>query len=152
MRLEYLVVDDKKFLEQMDAGLAGWANPAERLHQALEKDEFTLFCQPIAALTGAERYPMAEILVRLREEERALLPPGEFLPVFEHYRLMPQLDRWVVRTAVKRLARGSRIPRFTVNLSGQIHGKARSARSEEHTAELQSPDHIVCRLLREKKD
>src|SRR3989475_13237480 len=32
---------------------------------------------------------------------------------------MPQLDRWVVRTTVKRLARGSRIPRFTVNLSGQ---------------------------------
>src|SRR3989442_3881031 len=62
---------------------------------------------------------MAEILVRLREEERALLPPGEFVPVFEHYRLMPQLDRWVVRTTVKRLARGSRIPRFTVNLSGQ---------------------------------
>src|SRR2546421_220637 len=87
--------------------------------QPLEKDEFTLFCQPILALTGAERYPMAEILVRLREEERALLPPGEFLPVFEHYRLMPQLDRWVVRTTVKRLARGSRIPRFTVNLSGQ---------------------------------
>src|SRR2546427_544078 len=118
MRLEYRV-DDRKFLEQMDAELAGWANPAERLHQALEKDEFTLFCQPIVALTGAERYPMAEILVRLREEERALLPPGEFLPVFEHYRLMPQLDRWVVRTTVKRLARGSRIPRFTVNLSGQ---------------------------------
>ena len=118
MRLEYRV-EDKKLLEQMDAELVGWANPAERLHQALEKDEFTLFCQPIVALTGAERYPMAEILVRLREEERALLPPGEFLPVFEHYRLMPQLDRWVVRTTVKRLARGSRIPRFTVNLSGQ---------------------------------
>src|SRR5258708_28329772 len=26
-----------------------------------------------------------------------------------------------------------------------------AARSEEHTAELQSPDHIVCRLLLEKK-
>src|SRR5258708_9907380 len=29
------------------------------------------------------------------------------------------------------------------------HGKA--ARSEEHTSELQSPDHLVCRLLLEKK-
>src|SRR5947208_9900404 len=26
-----------------------------------------------------------------------------------------------------------------------------SQRSEEHTSELQSPDHLVCRLLREKK-
>src|SRR5438552_10990518 len=28
---------------------------------------------------------------------------------------------------------------------------ARSHRSEEHTSELQSPDHLVCRLLLEKK-
>src|SRR5438552_10553277 len=28
---------------------------------------------------------------------------------------------------------------------------ARCARSEEHTSELQSPDHLVCRLLLEKK-
>src|SRR5258708_27249844 len=27
----------------------------------------------------------------------------------------------------------------------------RPARSEEHTSELQSPDHLVCRLLLEKK-
>src|SRR5947208_4650806 len=28
---------------------------------------------------------------------------------------------------------------------------SQSARSEEHTSELQSPDHLVCRLLLEKK-
>src|SRR5947208_11296852 len=28
---------------------------------------------------------------------------------------------------------------------------SRSMRSEEHTSELQSPDHLVCRLLLEKK-
>src|SRR5258708_24041176 len=28
---------------------------------------------------------------------------------------------------------------------------SRNARSEEHTSELQSPDHLVCRLLLEKK-
>src|SRR5258708_14881834 len=28
----------------------------------------------------------------------------------------------------------------------------RSHRSEEHTSELQSPDHLVCRLLLEKKN
>src|SRR5258708_25653567 len=33
-----------------------------------------------------------------------------------------------------------------------IHMKAwRTVRSEEHTSELQSPDHLVCRLLLEKK-
>src|SRR5258708_14597231 len=29
--------------------------------------------------------------------------------------------------------------------------RALAARSEEHTSELQSPDHLVCRLLLEKK-
>src|SRR5258708_24949273 len=29
--------------------------------------------------------------------------------------------------------------------------RARGRRSEEHTSELQSPDHLVCRLLLEKK-
>src|SRR5258708_21317052 len=30
-------------------------------------------------------------------------------------------------------------------------GTAPACRSEEHTSELQSPDHLVCRLLLEKK-
>src|SRR5258708_23406936 len=32
-----------------------------------------------------------------------------------------------------------------------LHELAHSLRSEEHTSELQSPDHLVCRLLLEKK-
>src|SRR4051794_41452603 len=31
------------------------------------------------------------------------------------------------------------------------HDRRRSCRSEEHTSELQSPVHLVCRLLLEKK-
>src|SRR5258708_31119877 len=31
-------------------------------------------------------------------------------------------------------------------------GKVLETRSEEHTSELQSPDHLVCRLLLEKKN
>src|SRR5258708_9080872 len=33
---------------------------------------------------------------------------------------------------------------------GELHRRG-VARSEEHTSELQSPDHLVCRLLLEKK-
>jgi EAL domain-containing protein (putative c-di-GMP-specific phosphodiesterase class I) len=110
---------DDKFLERADAELAGWSDPVTRLREALKKDEFQLYCQPIRALSAPEQQPMAEVLVRMREEERALLPPGEFLPAFEHYGMMPQLDRWVVFHTLQRLARGSRIGRFTVNVSGQ---------------------------------
>lgn len=111
-------MDDPQ-LQSMDSELAGWSDPVRRLRDALEHDEFALFCQPILQFSGDERYPMAEVLVRLHEEERALLPPGEFLPIFEHYKMMPQLDRWVVRHTIKQLAQGSRMARFTVNVSGQ---------------------------------
>jgi EAL domain-containing protein (putative c-di-GMP-specific phosphodiesterase class I) len=108
-----------KLMEHANAELAGWTNPQLRLSDALHKDEFALYCQPILALSGPERYPMAEVLVRLREEEKALLPPGEFLPVFEHYRMMPQLDRWVVSRVLRRIKAGSKVPCFCANLSGQ---------------------------------
>src|SRR5947208_14890475 len=42
-----------------------------------------------------------------------------------------------------------RRPRFR-QLPQRHHLRPRS-RSEEHTSELQSPDHLVCRLLLEKK-
>jgi EAL domain-containing protein (putative c-di-GMP-specific phosphodiesterase class I) len=124
--LEYLVSEkpDAKAASKADitdAGLAGWARPAERLQQALEKDGFSLYCQPILALDPAARptYPLGEVLVRMAEEEQAMLPPGEFLPVLEHYRMMPELDRWVVRHLAKRLAAGAALPGFTMNVSGQ---------------------------------
>src|SRR5260221_2099675 len=62
---------------------------------------------------------MGEVLVRMQEEEQAMLPPGEFLPVREHYNMMPLLDRWVVSNLAKHLAKGSCLPCFTVNVSGQ---------------------------------
>jgi EAL domain-containing protein (putative c-di-GMP-specific phosphodiesterase class I) len=48
-----------------------------------------------------------------------MLPPGEFLPVLEHYGMMPLLDRWVVSRLARHLARGSRMPCFTMNVSYQ---------------------------------
>ena len=110
---------DEQFLERMESQLSGWSDPVDRLRGALDNDELQLYCQPILALQEGGQYPLGEVLVRLREEERALVPPGEFLPVFEHYRMMPQLDRWVVRHTVKCLARGPRIGSFTVNVSAQ---------------------------------
>lgn len=109
-----------KFIDQTDPDLAGFGGNAQaRLREALERDEFALFCQPILALGGAERFPLGEVLVRLREEEKAMLPPGEFLPVFEHYRMMPELDRWVARSVIKRLSAGARLPCLSINLSDQ---------------------------------
>src|SRR5947208_6067577 len=51
------------------------------------------------------------------------------------------------------------VPLLTAGSSGDllyyvmpfIEGESLRVRSEEHTSELQSPDHLVCRLLLEKK-
>src|SRR5258708_24804315 len=62
---------------------------------------------------------------------------------------------------IRRLLRGlSGITAFTPGRwdasfpLGARNGRERSrlVRSEEHTSELQSPDHLVCRLLLEKKN
>src|SRR5258708_10767222 len=44
---------------------------------------------------------------------------------------------------------GYRLPTFAAACS--IKSATSFGRSEEHTSELQSPDHLVCRLLLEKK-
>src|SRR5207244_6723262 len=40
---------------------------------------------------------------------------------------------------------------FGKRIAGAVIDHVAAARSEEHTSELQSPDHLVCRLLLEKK-
>ena len=111
--------DIDPLMQGLDEELAGWGEPASRLREALAKDELALYCQPVAALSGPMRFPMAEVLIRLHEEEKAMLPPGEFLPAFEHYGMMPDLDRWVLRKVLEHIARGSRIERFAINVSTQ---------------------------------
>src|SRR4051794_41600457 len=42
-------------------------------------------------------------------------------------------------------------PGSATKLTGSVTAQAGGRRSEEHTSELQSPVHLVCRLLLEKK-
>src|SRR5258708_29171563 len=94
----------------------------ERFISQLREDNFVLFFQPImpAASTAAEP-PFREILVRYKEEEKDLLPPGSFLPILEEQGLLPLLDRWVVGRLLKwgrdLAATGRRMPHCSVNLA-----------------------------------
>lgn len=104
--------------------LIPWENPAEYVARALETNQFAVYGQEIRpARPDAKARPMFELLVRLREEEESMLPPGAFLPVLEHYNLMPALDRWVVRQVLelygRRRATASEwaFPLCAVNLS-----------------------------------
>lgn len=101
-------------------GQAQWVS---RLKRALDEDRFVLYSQPIVRVSSPTAVPMMrEILLRLRDEDDTLIPPGAFLPAAERYGLMPAVDRWVVRTVLQWLAGHAADPAlmdcYTINLSG----------------------------------
>src|SRR5258708_9583452 len=51
----------------------------------------------------------------------------------------------------KPIAKSSHYIAAKAAIEGLVRGLSVEFRSEEHTSELQSPDHLVCRLLLEKK-
>src|SRR5258708_22305122 len=89
-------------------------------------------------------------------------PRSTLFPYTTLFRSVEVDDTWV--GGAQAGLRGSRQLRgpkaalvlVAVEKRGRLTGRARMEvipdfRSEEHTSELQSPDHLVCRLLLEKK-
>ena len=76
-----------------------------RISKACDEQRLELFFQPIVPI-GQTRDPCAhyELLLRMRAEDGALIPPGEFIPAAERYNVMPTIDRWVVQQALSTLA------------------------------------------------
>lgn len=69
------------------------------LREALSRDELALHYQPVVDAQGMIR--SAEALIRWPHPERGMLSPAVFLPVAEQGGLMRELDRWVLRTALR---------------------------------------------------
>jgi diguanylate cyclase (GGDEF)-like protein/PAS domain S-box-containing protein len=100
-----------------------------RVKRALSDNRFLLEAQPIVpiaidnASAAARSY---ELLLRMRDENGNIVPPGAFLPAVERYNLSQRLDRWVISTALHWLAANpaptARIARVYVNLSGDSLG------------------------------
>ena len=115
------------YLESMTEQLISGADPRGQLVRALQEDHFILFTQkirPLAPAAGDGDGDIAEVLLRLQEEEKNMLPPGGFFPIAERYNLMEEIDRWVVRNLLKWCAkkrrdnRAWRTPLYCVNLCG----------------------------------
>jgi EAL domain-containing protein (putative c-di-GMP-specific phosphodiesterase class I) len=89
------------YLSSLTEELRGWGNPRERVRQAILDNGFDLYVQEIVALRAdASPAIMHELLIRMRDEEQHLVPPGTFLPIAERYGMMPDIDRFVVRKAI----------------------------------------------------
>lgn len=100
-----------------------------RIHQALEQDEFELYAQSIVRTDVTDgHYVHYEILLRLREADGAIIPPGAFLPAAERYNLSPLIDRWVITATLSWLAAHpaslARLNMCCINLSGLSLGDA----------------------------
>ncbi|HEX4855035.1 bifunctional diguanylate cyclase/phosphodiesterase [Arenimonas sp.] len=97
---------------------------AGRIRQALADGRFLLHFQELAPLWYGEQAEgvHVEMLVRLRDESGAMVPPGAFIPAAERFGLMPQLDRWVVDTTLANFHRihpsGKPVKLCAINLSG----------------------------------
>ena len=94
------------------------------VQKALDSDGFSLMAQPIVGLKDKHDAVSYEILLRMNEVEGEDIPTESFLSAAERYQLMPQVDRWVISSAIQMLAEHAELlterhARFAINLSGQ---------------------------------
>lgn len=109
--------ESDEWRDQMESKLT-WDR---RLRDALREDRFVLYAQPILDL-AEDRVTRLELLLRMVGEEGELIPPAAFLAGAERYGLIQEIDRWVLREAVRLMARlrtHTSIEAFEVNLSGK---------------------------------
>ena len=97
----------------------GWTS---RIERALDDDGFVLFAQRIHSLNVIEVGIHAEVLLRMKNDDGTLTPPGAFLPAAERFHLASRVDRWVLRKTLawmEQLDPATFVCSLSVNLSGQ---------------------------------
>ncbi len=114
--------------EEASARHSGEIQWLQKLQGALRDNKFELYYQPIEhARAGGLRGPALEVFVRLLGENgQPGAPTTEFIRAAERYRLMPQVDRWVVQAVMAALGRGGlKLPpgrSVAINVAGQTLG------------------------------
>jgi len=73
------------------------------IDNALKKERFKLVFQPVVSLHGNSREDYA-VFVRMLDDKDKLYMPADFMPDAEQTDRMADIDRWVIRTAIKEVA------------------------------------------------
>ena len=111
----------------MNARVAETLDLEHRLRRAVDHGELELHYQ--AKVDFSERrIHGVEALMRWRDPERGLIPPGQFIPLMEEIGLIRQAGAWALRQAVDDMERwramGLQVPRCAVNVSAiQLRNK-----------------------------
>lgn len=87
-----------------------------RIKSALAENRFVLYYQPLVRM-DSNRVDHYEALIRMKDGEGGVIPPGMFIPVAERYGLMSQVDRWVFEQVAKRIELQPSM-RIFMNISG----------------------------------
>jgi diguanylate cyclase (GGDEF)-like protein len=122
-------------------------NWPERIRAALEDNRLILYAQPILDLRGNE-ISQYELLLRMIDDDGAVLPPGAFLASAERVGLIQQIDAWVARRAIRLIDRHRHAGRelsLEVNLSGRTMGDPGlpAAIAEELEATSIDPTNVI---------
>lgn len=90
-----------------------------RLDIAMKNNELELFYQPKVNMKTCEIVGV-EALLRWRDPERGLVPPGDFLPAIEEHPFSIQVGNWVIEAAIAQCqqwqAEGIRLP-VSININ-----------------------------------
>jgi diguanylate cyclase (GGDEF)-like protein/PAS domain S-box-containing protein len=112
-----LFANERDWQVQFESRVA-WAG---RVREALEKNQFKLYGQPILHLK-TNIISQYELLLRMVGPNREITLPDEFLNVAERFSLIQDIDQWVVRQAIQFLAEQrelGRALRLEINLSSK---------------------------------
>lgn len=95
-------------------------NMEDRLESAMKNGEFVVYYQPKYSVSD-ETLCGAEALVRWKTQDGTLVPPGEFIPVFEQDGKIAKLDRYIFRQVCRDIRKwteeGRKVVPVSVNLS-----------------------------------
>jgi diguanylate cyclase (GGDEF)-like protein len=114
------------FEPAMDASLQQRRAVELDLREALERDEFALFYQPIYDLR-LDRISGFEALLRWHHPKKGLVPPDQFIPIAEDIGLINVLGEWALNRACEQAANWPSELKIAVNVSPTQFRDARFA-------------------------
>jgi len=123
---------------------------ASRISSALEQDRLRLYSQPIIPLNSRDQQNVHhEILLRLEDENGEIILPNAFLGAAERYKMLIQLDCWVIGHTFEWLAahpqQTQRTQLCTINLADQsLRDKAFSRFVQDKARQTGIPTDKIC--------
>lgn len=114
---------------EVHQGIDEASSPDEGIEAALRaviSSRLSLHAQRMAPLAGSGPAGF-EVLLRVMDESGDAMGPGGFITAAARHQLLPEVDRWVVQTALQQLAPHAALLAahplmFCINLSGQSLG------------------------------